>query len=62
MLSCKEVSCLISQGMDRELSLVERLSLNLHLMVCDMCRNFVKHMELIRQACRRYSDGPPGGD
>jgi len=51
--TCKEVHRLTSEGLDRELSLVERLRVRLHLMVCDACTNFTGQMQLLRRAMRR---------
>lgn len=53
--TCKEVHRLTSEGLDRELSLVERTRVRLHLLVCDACRNFTGQMELIRRAMRKLS-------
>ena len=39
MLSCKEVTRLVSQGLDRELSLGERTMLRFHFVICRGCRN-----------------------
>jgi hypothetical protein len=57
MLSCKEASALMSQTLDRRLSLWERLSLRLHLAICDGCRRCERQMAFLRSACRRYSSG-----
>jgi hypothetical protein len=53
ILSCKEVSRLVSQGLDRRLSLFERLRLRLHLAICDGCTNFKKQMDFLRKAAAR---------
>ena len=53
--TCKEVHRLVSEGMDRDLSLVERLRMRLHLVVCDACTNFNGQMDLIRRAMQRLS-------
>ena len=58
MLTCKEVSFRLSQAQERRLSLGERVSLGLHLMLCNGCRNFRRQLEFIRAAARRY----PGDD
>jgi hypothetical protein len=42
--------------MDRELSLVERARLRLHLHSCAACVNFAQQMDLLRQAMRRLPD------
>jgi hypothetical protein len=54
--TCREVHRLVSEGMDRELSMVERTRMRLHLMVCGACTRFNGQMGLLRQAMRR---GPP---
>ena len=51
--TCKEVHRLTSEGLDRELTLVERLRMRLHLAVCEACSNFTGQMELIRRAMRQ---------
>jgi predicted anti-sigma-YlaC factor YlaD len=51
--TCKEVHRLTSEGLDRELSLIERTRMRAHLLVCDACRNFTDQMQLIRRAMRR---------
>ncbi len=53
--TCKEVHRLVSEGLDRDLSLVERLRMRLHLMVCDACTNFNGQMALLRQAMRKLA-------
>lgn len=50
--TCKEVHRLTSEGMDRELSLVERARMRMHLLVCTACRNFDGQMRLLRRAMR----------
>ena len=54
MLSCKDVSKLLSQARERPLGLWERLGLNLHLMMCTGCANFRKQLDFISAAMRRY--------
>lgn len=56
MLTCKEISALLSQAQERELGLAERWGLRLHLLICDGCRNFRRQLEFIRTAARRYRD------
>jgi len=56
MLSCKEASRLVSQGLDRRLGFAERLGLRLHLLICDGCTNFSKQVGFIRKAMARLAD------
>mgnify|MGYP001561136039 CR=1 FL=1 len=60
MLSCREVSKLLSEARERRLGLWERIGLKLHLMMCDRCTNFSKHLDFISIAMRRYRDRDRG--
>ena len=57
MLSCKEVTEICSQEMERPLVLRERVSLQAHLMMCSGCTNFRKQMKTLRQVMQAYADG-----
>jgi hypothetical protein len=54
MLTCKEVTHLLSEGQDRNLTIGERARLEMHLLICGGCSNFRKQMDFLRTACRRY--------
>lgn len=56
MLSCKDVSKLLSQARERRLGLWERVALELHLMMCKGCTNFRKQLNFISAAMRHYRD------
>jgi hypothetical protein len=51
--TCREVHRLVSEGLDRDLSLVERARMRVHLMICEACSNFEAQMMLIRRAMRK---------
>ncbi len=53
MLDCKHASRLVSQQQDRRLSLSEWVGLKFHLLLCDACRNFSRHLSLLHEALRR---------
>lgn len=55
MLTCKDASRLQSQSQDRPLHLGERVSLRLHLLICDNCRRFKQQLKLIRRACQQVN-------
>ena len=55
MLSCKEVTRLVSQGEDRKLAFGERVALRLHLAICQGCRNATVQFRFLRRAVRRLS-------
>lgn len=54
MLSCKEVTHLLSESQDRKLSLSEKMHLEMHLAMCKGCSNFKNQMKFLREACKRY--------
>jgi hypothetical protein len=56
MLTCKDVTHLLSEGQDRKLTVAERARLEMHLLICDGCSNFRRQMDFLRRACRRYVD------
>ena len=53
ILTCKEATRLVSQGLDRRLGFAERLALRVHLAICDGCTNFRKQAEFLRRAVQR---------
>ncbi|HEX6736027.1 MAG TPA: zf-HC2 domain-containing protein [Azonexus sp.] len=62
MLNCKEVTRLLSEGQDRPLGLAEKMQLEMHLAICQGCRNFRSQLAFLRDACRRYLGGHDDGD
>ena len=54
-LSCKEASELLSQSIERRLSLRENLQLRLHLFLCAACAQFRRQMEFLHAAARAYA-------
>ena len=54
MLTCKEISKLVSQSLDRKLSLRQRMGVRFHLMMCSLCRAYEKQTLLLRNAVRTY--------
>lgn len=56
MLNCREVTRLVSESQERKLSVVEKMSLNLHLMMCDGCKNFSLQVPFLRKAMKAYSE------
>lgn len=53
-MDCKEASRLISQQLDAQLPLGQRLLLRFHLMWCDACTAFERQAAFLREAMRRY--------
>ncbi|TDK65873.1 zf-HC2 domain-containing protein [Sapientia aquatica] len=52
--TCKEVHRLVSEQMDRDLNIVEKARMRVHLMICDACTNFSAQMQLIRRAMHQF--------
>ena len=49
---CREVTRLLSQGMDRPLPLRTRVALWLHFTVCDYCLRYARQLKFVRQVSR----------
>ena len=55
-LTCKEATRLISQSMDRKLTLTQRAALRLHLSACGACTRFGAQLNALRSAMRKYRE------
>ncbi len=62
MLDCKQASQLISQSLDRNLTLRERFALKLHLLICEFCKQFSQHMQTLHVALRRMTGSIENND
>lgn len=56
MMNCKQATRLMSQGQDRQLTFPERMRLKVHLIICNGCANYNKHLKLIREAVKRLGN------
>lgn len=52
-LDCKEVSRLISDGLDESLPAPVRARVRLHFVICETCRNVDEQMQFLRRAMRQ---------
>jgi len=50
LLSCRETTRLISQGLDRDLALGERVALRVHFLYCLGCRRANRQLAFLRRA------------
>lgn len=50
ILSCKEAAKLVSEGLDRDLSLWKRLLLRMHVAMCDGCSAYRRQIESLHTA------------
>jgi len=55
MLSCKDVTRLLSESMDHSLPLGKRLGVRLHLLICRFCARYERQLLLIRETVRRLA-------
>ena len=67
MLSCKDVTRLISESMDRSLPLRKRIGVRVHLLICRFCASYKRQLLLIRETARRIAaaedrPGDPSGE
>jgi predicted anti-sigma-YlaC factor YlaD len=56
LLSCKETTRLVSQGLDRRLGLGERLVVRIHLAICEGCSHFSRQAAFLRRAVARLDE------
>jgi hypothetical protein len=54
MLSCKDVSKLLSDGLDRKLRFSERVRLRLHLAMCSACATVERQLGFLREALSSF--------
>ena len=54
VLTCRQVSHLVSEEQDRRLGWLERWRLRVHLKVCEGCRHFQDNMNFMRKAVRHH--------
>jgi len=52
MLSCKEVSELLSKARDTRLPLYQRLAVRLHLLYCEGCTQFRRQLAFLHRLAR----------
>ncbi|MFZ2224617.1 MAG: hypothetical protein WAV26_08005 [Candidatus Deferrimicrobium sp.] len=63
MLSCKDVTQLISRSMDHSLPIGKRIGMRLHLLICKFCSRYERQLLLIRETVRGLvaTEEKPGG-
>lgn len=60
--TCRQVTELISAGMDQDLSFAQRMRIRFHVMMCKGCTNYEKQMAVLRSASRVFMDRFSKGD
>ena len=54
--TCPEVTRMLSLGMDKQLSLMMRMKLRIHYLMCSFCERYMKQLKYIRQVSREFPD------
>lgn len=62
MMNCRQATLLISESQDRPLSLPERMTLKMHVMMCTGCKNFSLQIPFLSQAMKAYAKGVDEAD
>ena len=60
-INCRQASRKLSEAADRKLPLSDRITLRIHLGICDACTNFSKQLHFLRRAMQSYP-GPDSPD
>jgi hypothetical protein len=55
-LTCNETHRLVTEQLDRDLPLGERLRVRLHLIACTSCTRFNRQMQFLREAMKRVGE------
>ncbi|MFN4261640.1 MAG: zf-HC2 domain-containing protein [Gemmataceae bacterium] len=61
MPSCKEVSRLVSESLDRDLPFWQRFSVRLHLLMCSLCSRFRRQILFLHDAAHAFGEASEEG-
>lgn len=61
MLSCKDLSNLLSDRLDRKLSFMEGVRLRMHLAMCTACSRVARQLGFLREAFSGLAKPPDHG-
>lgn len=56
MLTCKEVSVLMSDSLDKRLPLRKRFQVKFHWFMCKNCARYSDQLNIIRRIARKYGE------
>lgn len=57
MKRCLQITQLASEENEAELSMQDRLAVNLHLLACKNCRTFKRNTHILRKIMQQYAQG-----
>lgn len=55
MFNCKEVTRMLSDSLDRELSFHQRVGLRMHLLMCKFCSRYRKQLLFLRETIHLHA-------
>lgn len=61
-MNCQKASELASRQQDQPLSLLKKINLKLHLLMCEHCRNFSKNIEQLSNSMQSFLSGDDSKD
>ena len=53
---CPAIARLASAGLDRRLTLIERVRIRMHFLICHWCRRYTRQLRFMRSAARRMAE------
>ena len=59
LLSCSDISHLVSRSMDERLPLHRRAGIRFHLMMCRYCVRYASQLKIIRHTLHAFANEPP---
>ena len=59
--TCREIHQLVSERLDRPLTIGEQVRVRLHFLVCETCTRFDGQMQTLRRAMKRLAAGDDAG-
>lgn len=62
MMNCQQATKLISDSQQRALSLPDKLSLKVHVMMCSGCKNFSLQVPFLSKVMKAYAKGLDEGN
>jgi len=62
MFNCKKVTQLLSESLDRNLPLYQRMGMRIHLMMCKFCSRYKEQLLFLRKTARLYSENSEDSD
>jgi len=54
--NCRQAGRLQSEALDHKLSLLQRVGLRIHLLICGWCRRYGKQVRFLRDAAHKHPD------